>query len=453
MQDKTAIGISEELRQFIEALVEEVVLEGKSFENLKKYLQRFCETEGVDYASLENSLMFFFEIAEEWKNNQSKSSQIAMRTLAKDCYLLENTVNELMRRFTTSPFLKSQVTEFVDPQLLIRNGKFDVVENDDCLITPSGWKYVRGFHEGLAVVETENGLSGYIDTMGNIVIPYKWRVATDFSEGLAVVGKDYDSFFFIDKLGNIIVTCGDDFNPYKNCGGFHESLAVVENKLNGKYGFIDKSGRIAIPCKWNYAGCFKDGLACVEDNQEKFGFINKEGKLVIPCQFVEEIIFSEGLAIICSEEGYYYVIDKNGQKVCDVEYEAYDTCFQEGLASCFEAGFIDMNGDLVIEDKFSPQWMGFSEGLAPTEEGYINHSGKIVITGDWEECSEFKDGLAQVCKDGKWGYIDHSGHIVIPCIWDNACAFSEGLAKVKKNDKYYFINKQGEVLCKVRKHR
>ena len=153
-----------------------------------------------------------------------------------------------------------------------------------------------------------------------------------------------------------------------------------------------------------------------------------------------------------SEEDYFFVIDKNGQKVFDVEYNASDTCFQEGLASCYDAGVIDMNGDLVIEGKSSPQWMGFSEGLAPTEEGYIDHSGKVVITGDWEECSEFKDGLAQVCKDGKWGFIDHSGHIVIPCIWDDTAAFSEGLAKVEMDNKYYFINKQGEVLCKVKKH-
>ncbi len=68
MRDKIALGISEELRQFIEALVNEVVLEGYSFKNHKKYLQRFCEAEGLDYASLENNLMIFFEIAEEWKN-------------------------------------------------------------------------------------------------------------------------------------------------------------------------------------------------------------------------------------------------------------------------------------------------------------------------------------------------------------------------------------------------
>jgi len=48
--------ISGELRQCIEALVEEVVLGRKSFENHKKYLPRFCESEGINYRQLETDL-------------------------------------------------------------------------------------------------------------------------------------------------------------------------------------------------------------------------------------------------------------------------------------------------------------------------------------------------------------------------------------------------------------
>ena len=56
MPDKTSIGISDLLRQFIEALVEEVVFEGKPFDNQKKSnLQSFSQEEGVDYATLEKN--------------------------------------------------------------------------------------------------------------------------------------------------------------------------------------------------------------------------------------------------------------------------------------------------------------------------------------------------------------------------------------------------------------
>ena len=77
MPDKTALGISEELRQFIEALVEEVVLEGKSFETPKKYLQRFSEAEGLDFVPLEETLKALFSTAEEIRHHDTALSPAA----------------------------------------------------------------------------------------------------------------------------------------------------------------------------------------------------------------------------------------------------------------------------------------------------------------------------------------------------------------------------------------
>lgn len=341
----------------------------------------------------------------------------------------------------------SQTTVFVDPQLLIRNGKIMETEKDRHLIVPCGWKWADDFHEGLARVEADDGLGGYIDTMGNVVIPCKWKTAENFSEGLALVQNQNNAFLFIDKSGNTVITC----DPYlSHEEGFHEGLCVVQDKRSDRYGFIDKSGHIVIPCQWEDACSFAEGLATVWNN-EKCGCIDKTGRLVIPCKFNEGIDFHEGLAFVFSDDqDEEYVIDKTGCKVFDMVYQHYDSCFQEGLASSDDNGFVDMDGDLVIEDVWSPCGRGFSEGLAPTEEGYIDHSGEVVIPNKWEDCHEFKEGLAMVVEADKYGYIDHSGHEVIPCIWDDACPFSDGLARVSLGNRFYFIDKQGKVLCKVK---
>ena len=77
MSDKTSFGISEELRQYIEALVKEVVLKGNSFENQKKWLQRYSINEGVDYNTLEKSLMMLFATAKEIESHDSSLAQAA----------------------------------------------------------------------------------------------------------------------------------------------------------------------------------------------------------------------------------------------------------------------------------------------------------------------------------------------------------------------------------------
>lgn len=95
--DKTAIGISDLLRKYIEALVEEVVIEGKPFDNQKKSdLQSFSQEEGVDYVTLEKNLTGFFEAVEELKSHESKAVERLAKILAKDCYLEEGKVNELL---------------------------------------------------------------------------------------------------------------------------------------------------------------------------------------------------------------------------------------------------------------------------------------------------------------------------------------------------------------------
>lgn len=106
MKDKTSIGISDLLRQFIEALVEDVVVEGKPFDDKKKkYLQRYSQEEGMDYAALEKNLTDFFEVMEEWKQHGLKSSELMAKMLAKDCYISES---EMEKLFSTPSKAKNQ---------------------------------------------------------------------------------------------------------------------------------------------------------------------------------------------------------------------------------------------------------------------------------------------------------------------------------------------------------
>lgn len=60
--------------------------------------------------------------------------------------------------------------------------------------------------------------------------------------------------------------------------------------------------------------------------------------------------------------------------------------------------------------------------------------------------SAFSGGLIPLFKDDKWGYMDKSGRIVISLMYDEAHEFSEGLASVKLDQKYGAINWWNEVV-------
>src|SRR3990170_1437960 len=78
-----------------------------------------------------------------------------------------------------------------------------------------------------------------------------------------------------------------------SCAEKEKTLFPIEQ--NGKWGFIDKTGKYVINPQFDYVFSFSEGLARVRLGG-KWGFIDKTGKYVINPQFDGADSFSEGLA-------------------------------------------------------------------------------------------------------------------------------------------------------------
>lgn len=50
-------------------------------------------------------------------------------------------------------------------------------------------------------------------------------------------------------------------------------------KKDGKYGYIDTTGKIVVPPQWDYAQDFQDGIAMVMQGNKQ-GYIDKTGKYI-----------------------------------------------------------------------------------------------------------------------------------------------------------------------------
>ena len=177
-------------------------------------------------------------------------------------------------------------------------------------------------------------------------------------------------------------------------GDFFSGLAKVQDDNTNKYGFIDKTGKLIIPCEWTYADQFNyhlNGLAAVKDNNGMWGFIDKTGKIVIPCTYK---------TIIERYEGMLAVQDDNGK------------------------------------------W------------GVIDPTGKLIAPCIWMEVKRFQEGMAAVKdSDMKFGFINKFGKLVIPCKYSTVWDFEGGVARISvKKDSYksdyYYIDKKGEFVRK-----
>jgi len=247
---------------------------------------------------------------------------------------------------------------------------------------------------------------------------------------------------------------------------FREPEEYVQSR---RWGYIDRSGNLAIPEMFQQAGAFAENRAVV-GYEGRVGFIDENGQIVVPIRYREALPFSEGVAVIRDEDLSFFV-DRDGRKVAGGKSFEKADIFSGGLAPVQvgeRSGFIDQDGDFAIEPRYDVVYP-FSEGLAvarlaegrsPTY-GLIDQSGKFVVAptlfhaatkeGRWP----FREGRAAFRTEpfGKMGFVDRNGDVVIPASYDGVEPFSEGLARVqvgsRSHAQYGFVDRAGRVVVPV----
>lgn len=153
------------------------------------------------------------------------------------------------------------------------------------------------FADGLAPVKANvKGLGtywGYIDRTNKMVIPARYVEATNMKDRLGEVRDQAGAMAIVDSIGTVVFK-----NPLESKFKFHEELALMQ-KSNGKWGYVNRSGKFQIKARYVYAEDFSEGLAVVQPaTSAKKGFIDLRGKLVIPAVFIDARAFSDGLAAV-----------------------------------------------------------------------------------------------------------------------------------------------------------
>jgi hypothetical protein len=193
---------------------------------------------------------------------------------------------------------------------------------------------------------------GYLDLKGRVVIPARFYRAWPFRLGRAVVQEsEFSPKFLINKQGQIIHQ-----NGYQDIG-IHTSEGLIPVMQNGKYGFIDSTGREVIPIQYDRVNYFGVGSALVEKNQQCW-LIDRKGN-ALSAKFAvnsnEDLgIFYEGMMMIYQKntegEGKWGFLNKNFQLAIACKYDNA-TPFSRGLARVYlkngdnwQSGYIDKKG-------------------------------------------------------------------------------------------------------------
>jgi hypothetical protein len=161
------------------------------------------------------------------------------------------------------------------------------------------------YSEGLSRIKM-NDHYGFVDTKGNIVIKPDFNNAQSFSEGLVAV--EYGA-----KFVNSVAKSDKELKEYakRTWKNLPEETRKKSDwkkwKLehgywdDGKWGYIDKTGKFFIEPQFKLAKPFSNGLAAIQllGKSFKIGYIDKTGKVVIdPLSDTSDHFNDEGVASI-----------------------------------------------------------------------------------------------------------------------------------------------------------
>lgn len=213
-------------------------------------------------------------------------------------------------------------------------------------------------------------------------------------------------------------------------------VIVVKNNL---YGVCDVKGKEITPPIWKAAVIDDDGIIKVFDGEildanTKCGLFNSKGKMIIPCEYEYiDVGFGErrGIVYIVTKNGLKGMIDNDGNVRLNCEYDEIESYYA--------------NLGVVIVAKNEKR--GKTKDATPYHAKYAlaNIKGEFLTPFAYDWIGELKEELFHCNKGGslkdwgcypqggKWGYIDINGKEVIPCLYDNRAAFKDGVAQVTKN--------------------
>src|SRR6266851_5143804 len=193
---------------------------------------------------------------------------------------------------------RARAAESSDRFVINVGGNYGFIDGRGNLVIPPRYSAVHEFSEGLAAIDLD-GKWGYVNANGEVVVALTYANASDFSEGVGVVIDTAGRLAYVDQKGQAtMLDCvkypNDDISLLQFSGRFSEGLLPI--RLSGKTDYIDRTCKKVI-VQNGYAGNFSEGLAVVSSNDGKYGYMDRCGKLVIPYTFQGAEDFSEGLAL------------------------------------------------------------------------------------------------------------------------------------------------------------
>ncbi len=169
------------------------------------------------------------------------------------------------------------------------------------------FEWIGPFHEGLACASL-NGKYGYVDRENRTVVPFLFDWGGSFDEGIAVVRRE-GLYGAVNKTGEYVLS-----PDYEDLVWHSSNGVLIACDAEGRWSLYGRDGKKTGPEFFDHICDFSAALACVA-RQGKYGFIDRQGKIAIPLIYDEADSFTPGRIARVRKNTEVFAIDTEGNRI------------------------------------------------------------------------------------------------------------------------------------------
>lgn len=409
-------------------------------------------------------------------------------------------------RLNSPPALRNQVSYVTGRTLshgdvIVSNaGKLGVMDKSGYVFIPTKYDNITSYTYDTApiYVVTLNRKIGIYGASGQQVIPFEYDYIVGFSDennacltflkggkwgiisnGLVqAISTNYEDISyrgswisvqengktgFLNKDGSVAIV-----PKYDGVGAVFESFfpsrEVLPVLLNSKIGLIDKNHKEITPLIYNRIGYYgdnktksvKSGLIPVYLN-DKVGYVNEAGTVLVEPKY--DIINGFGLmGYGLDKVSYIKLADKwglldnsTGKEITPLKYDELFGFSEKYLSAGFKEGgkygLISIDGRELLPAKYDAVYNFWDNDLAAIKlnglQGLINTKGDVLVEPRFQSLDLLNTGLFLFKLNNKTGLLNASGQELIAAKFDEILPIDNGFYPTRIGAKWGYLNEYG----------
>jgi len=222
-----------------------------------------------------------------------------------------------------------------------------------------------------------------------------------------------------------------------------------------EYGIVDIKGQTVVPMEYEDVSYLAGNEFVVKKDKKNFIY-NKNTKELTPTEYSRIKKVNDNLYLVTKGDKTG-LVDKNYKVVVPVEFLTVfvgkDTIqtYREN-SGCY---LFDLKGNKLFgtNDYYLFDYRGgvlVAKSKKEKDKTYIlSKTGKKLLTLNYSEASNIRDGCIIVKKAGKYGVVNIKGKEIVPPIYHGVFSFKDGYALVEEKRQFGVIDKTGKLVLPV----